>query len=110
MKIHSRKVNDADLKEMRKLLLKDGPNEWNYITEGSIEHQFQLIRNNKAVVVLAEENNIYGFAVLIFRDAAPARLKKYDNLSSIAYIADVVVSLDQSGNGIGSKLLQKSIN
>lgn len=109
VKIHSRQVSDADLQEMRSLLLKDGPNEWNYITEESIEHQFQLIRNNNAVAVLAEDNGIHGFAVLIYREASPAKLCKYDNLSAIAYIADVVVSLRKSGGGLGTRLLKKSI-
>jgi len=108
--IHSRQVSDSDLEEMQKLLLKEGPNKWNFITEESIEHQFRLIRSNKAVVVLAEENIIHGFSILIFKEASPARLSNYDDLSSVAYIADVVVSRDQSGSGLGSTLLRKSID
>jgi len=109
MKIHSRNVSEADLEEMRSLLLRDGPNEWNYITDDSIEEQFELIRSGKAVVVLAEENEIHGFSVLIFKEACPAILSKYDDLSSIAYIADVVVSANQHGRRFGSKLLLQCI-
>jgi len=110
VKIHSREIDDTDFEQMHTLLLKDGPNDWNYITEESIALQFQLIRNKQATAVLAEENGIHGFSVLVFKQACPAKLSKYDELCSIAYINDVVVSSDHSGKGIGSKLLQESIN
>jgi len=110
MKIHSRPVNDQDLNEMETLLRTEGPNEWNYITDESIEEQFQLIREGKALVVLVEEEKIYGFAVLILKEASPERLSQYDDLASIAYINDVVVSSEQSGKGIGSRLLEKAID
>lgn len=109
MKIHSRALNDDDFKQMRELLLRDGANEWNYITADSINQQFDLIREKKALAVLAEENAILGFAVLILKSACPSKLSKYSELSSIAYIGDVVVSLTLSGKGIGSKLLNKCV-
>ena len=109
MKVHSRLLNETDFKKMRKVLLRDGPNEWNYITDESIDEQFQLIRDGKALAVLAEENDIVGFAILIFKEACPSMLGKYSDLSTIAYINDVVVSMSHSGKGIGSSLLQKAI-
>ena len=110
MKIHNRDVNEKDLEEMLRLLLKFGPNEWNYLTQESIEREFQQIRDNSAVVVLAEDDEIFGFAVLMLKAACPDDLSKYDELSSIAYICDVVVSQEQSGRGIGSQLLQVAID
>lgn len=110
MKIHSRPLYKADFKAMRELLLSDGSNEWNYITDESIDSQFQLINENKALAVLAEDNEILGFAVLIFKEASPSMLRKYCDISSIAYINDVVVSLSQSGKGIGSQLLLGAID
>ena len=110
MIIHSRPLDEADFKTMRELLLREGPNEWNYITDESIEKQFRLIRNKNALAVLAEENVIYGFAVLIFKESCPSKLCKYTDLSSVAYINDVVVNSNQSGNGLGSKLIQESIS
>jgi len=109
MKIHSRQLNETDFKTMRKLLLKEGPNEWNYITDESIDHQFQLINQGKAFAVIAEETSIVGFAVLIIKDACPAKLSKYSVLLEVAYINDVVVASSQSGKGLGSKLLKESI-
>jgi ribosomal protein S18 acetylase RimI-like enzyme len=109
MKVHSRQLYAADFKQMRKILLRDGPNEWNYITDESIALQFQLIRDGKAIAVLAEENVITGFAILIFKESCPTKLSQYSPLSTMAYINDVVVNTQFSGKGIGSKLLQKAI-
>ncbi len=109
MEIHLRKLNDKDYKEMRSLILKEGPNIWNYITEDSIDHQLRLIQQNKASAVVAEDPEILGFAILIFRTACPQMLKKYDDLNDIAYIGDVIVHGAHSGKGVGSKLLQESV-
>ncbi len=109
MKTHSRKLNEADFQAMQELLLKEGPNEWNYITDASIGHQFQLINQGKAIPVLAEDTCIVGFAVLIIKEACPAKLSKYAALSDIAYINDVVVASSQSGKGLGNRLLKESI-
>ena len=109
MQIHSRKLNDADFQAMKDLLLKEGSNDWNYITDESIVEQFKLIRQGKALAVLAEDTSIVGFAVLILKGSCPAKLSKYAVLSDIAYINDVIVASNQSAKGIGSKLLQKAI-
>ena len=109
MKIHSRLLGETDFKQMREVLLRDGPNEWNYITNESIDLQFQLIREGKALAVLAEENEIAGFAVLILKEACPSKLRKYSDLSTLAYINDVVVSMNHSGKGIGSTLLKEAV-
>lgn len=109
MNVHSRQLNDADFEQMKKILLRDGPNEWNYITEESISQQFQLIQEGKALAVLAEEQEITGFAILIFKTACPTKLEKYSSLSTMAYINDVVVNANYNGKGIGSALLQKAI-
>ncbi|MRI32634.1 GNAT family N-acetyltransferase [Endozoicomonas sp. OPT23] len=110
MKIHSRNLTNSDYEAMRNLLLSEGPNEWNYITDESIENQFNLIRSGKAVAVLLEEIKIVGFAVLILKEASPEKLEKYTNISYSAYINDVVVHKNQSGKGFGSKLLCEAIN
>lgn len=109
MQIHSRKLNEADFQAMKDLLLKEGPNDWNYITNESIAHQFELINQGKALAVLAEDTSIVGFAVLIIKEACPAKLSRHGALSDIAYINDVVVASSQSGKGLGSRLLKESI-
>ena len=109
MKISSRKLNETDFQAMKELLLTEGQNEWNYITDASIAHQFQLLKQGMAIAVLAEDTSIVGFAVLIIKEACPATLSKYAALSDIAYINDVVVAASQSGKGLGSQLLKESI-
>jgi len=109
MNIHLRKLYEADFNRMQELLLKEGANEWNYITDDSIRHQFQLIHQGKAVAVLAEDIDIVGFAVLVLKEACPDKLNQYAALSDIAYINDVVVAASQSGKGLGSQLLKESI-
>ncbi len=95
---------------MRELLLREGPNAWNYITEDSINEQFTLIKEDKALAIIIEGSEIFGFSVLIFSTACPLLLEKYDDLKEVAYIADVVVSKDKSGKGLGSKLLLECIS
>jgi GNAT superfamily N-acetyltransferase len=110
MKIHSRLLEEIDFKNIKELLLKDGINEWNYITEESINNQFQLIKEGKASVILAEKNEIIGFAILIHEEFGLDIYRKYGDLASTASINDVVVSKDHSGKGIGSKLLNECIS
>jgi len=109
LKIHTRELDVADFEKIKLILHRDGANEWNYITDESVEAQFELIRAGKALAVLAEEDEIAGFAILIFKDACPYQLSKYSNLSAAAYINDVVVNPNYSGKGIGSALLDKAI-
>ncbi len=71
MKIHSRQLIESDFQAMRAPLLTEGPNAWNYITHESIDHQFQLLRDGKALAVVAEASSIIGFAVLIIKEAYP---------------------------------------
>lgn len=105
MEIISRKVDDSDLKSMKTLLFSEGPNEWNYLTEESVDQQIALIRTGKALAVLAEADEILGFAVLILGDACPEKLNKYQRLDQVAYINDVVVASKLAGQGVGTKLL-----
>jgi GNAT superfamily N-acetyltransferase len=110
MKVHARKLNESDYAAMRSLLLLEGPNEWNYLTDDSISHHFDLIKEGNAIAVLAEEDEIVGFAVLIFRTSCPVKLEQYTSLSHVAYINDVVVSRAQSGKGLGRQLLLSAVS
>ncbi len=109
MKIQVREPGSSDFELMERLILAEGPNEWNYITQESIDSQFELIRAGQACAVLLEDTEILGFAVLMFGTACPSKLEKYCVLAEIAYIGDVVVSSLHSGKGYGSALLEASI-
>ena len=107
MKITNRKLTDPDLQSMKTLLFDEGPNEWNYLTEDSVNTQMDLIRDGRATAVIAEDAEILGFAVLIFGHACPEKLSKYHSLKQVAYINDVVVSKKLAGQGVGTKLLKE---
>lgn len=107
LNIISRKLTESDLESMKALLLREGPNEWNYLTDESVSGQIDLIRNDKALAVVAEEVEILGFAVLIFGRACPGKLSGYQSLDEVAYINDVVVGKQLAGQGIGTKFLLK---
>lgn len=83
MKIHARTLNDTDFSELRALLLKEGRNEWNYLTEESIDHQLRLIKEGKAVAVLAEDREIFGFAVLILKNIARQNWKNIPHVHKL---------------------------
>ena len=110
MKVHSRALNESDYIKMRALLLEEGPNEWNYLSQSSIDDQFKLIEDGSAIAVLCESNEILGFAILIFREYSPSKLEKYTNLSLIDYINDVVVKKSCSGKGIGKRMLNECVS
>lgn len=95
---------------MKILLFNEGPSEWNYLTEESVNEQVDLIRSGKALAVIAEEDEIFGFAVLILGHACPGKLSKYQSLDQIAYIKDVVVSKKLAGQGVGTKLLLECLS
>ncbi|AQA19318.1 GNAT family N-acetyltransferase [Halioglobus japonicus] len=108
--VHTRPLTSADLSAMRTLLFAEGPNEWNYLTDESVDDQMALIREGKATAVIVEDTRILGFAVLIFGAQSPARLAKYANLAEVAYINDVVVSRDLAGKGYGTLLLEEAFS
>ena len=110
LNIISRKLTDSDLKNMKTLLFNEGPSEWNYLTEDSVNEQIDLIREGKALAVVAEDDGIFGFAVLILGHACPRKLSKYQSLDQIAYIKDVVVGKKLAGQGVGTKLLLECLS
>ena len=130
VKISSRKqLTESEREHMKTLLLKEGPNEWNYLTEESVTTQFDYIQNGNALVVIAEDDNddnndndndkskIVGFAVLILGAACPAKLSKYhqasllnNNNNNVAYINDVVVAKKMAGQGVGTRLLLECVS
>ena len=55
--------------------------------------------------MIAEDDEMFRFAVLMLGHACPRKLRKYQSLDQIAYIKDVVVGKKLAGQGIGTKLL-----
>lgn len=116
MKISSRKqLTESEREHMKTLLFKEGPNEWNFLTEESVTTQFDFIQNGKALAVVAEDDDksmIVGFAVLILGEVCPAKLSKYEAslANNVAYINDVVVAKKVAGQGVGTRLLLECVS
>ena len=68
-----------------------------------------MIKDVRASVIFAEENEIIGVAILIYEEFYLDKFRKYESLLSTVCIKDVVVSKDYSGKGIGNKLLNMRI-
>jgi len=108
--IEYREALVEEVDELKRILWKHGPNEWNYLTEEGVEAEFALIEQARARAVVATVNQeIVGFAVLITGEASPDYLTKYGKLEEMTFIGDVVVSSDHSGLGIATRLLNECI-
>ncbi|KID57760.1 hypothetical protein JF50_09150 [Pseudoalteromonas luteoviolacea] len=101
----------SELNELKSLLWKYGPNEWNYLTQEGVKGEFALIEQKDAEALVAlDGEQIVGFAVLINGSVSPDYLSQYCSLDKMAFIGDVVVSSSYSGKGIATQLLINSID
>jgi len=100
-----------EIDDLKELLWKYGPNEWNYLTKEGIDSEFSLVKDGWASVVVATyKNEIIGFSVLIDGNKSPDYLSKYGSLYEMCFIGDVVVSSNYSGKGIATQLLKKCLD
>lgn len=104
------KAEASHTPEMQSLLMKHGPNEWNYLPEEGVKAEMEDVASGRAIAVLAEaEEKIIGFAVAypgLIR--FPAIVDSRKDAGACGYIGDVVVHSDFAGKGIGSKLLNEA--
>jgi len=108
--IEYRKALMTEISELKKLLWKYGPNEWNYLTKEGVDDEFKLVENGTASVHVATfENEIVGFSVLIDGTEAPTYLRKYCSGEDMCFVGDVVVSSEHSGKGIATQLLENCL-
>ncbi len=105
--IKYRKATLDELGELIALLWKEGPNEWNYLTQEGVENEFLLVENGSATAFVATDSEeIIGMAVLIKGSACPEYLLKYGTVADMYFIGDVVVVSSHSGQGIATQLLK----
>lgn len=105
--IEYRKAQLNELEELKALLWKYGPNEWNYLTQEGVDSEFNLVKQGHAEVIVATvERELVGLAVLIDGSVSPDYLQKYCTMDSMLFIGDVVVSSLHSGKGIATNLLK----
>jgi len=99
-----------DVPELTELLLKHGPNPWNYLPEDGVREHLQGIAHGSVEAVVAEQGGrIVGFVSFIqtyqFADQQPAARRD----EAQGYICEAVVHKDLAGQGLGSVLLEKAV-
>ncbi|MEN6670286.1 GNAT family N-acetyltransferase [Psychrobacter sp. B38] len=110
MLVEYRKAAIEEIEDLKALLWKFGPNEWNYLTPEGVNDEFALVENGGAQVIVATHDLIIvGLAVLIDGLNSPKYLEKYGSLEDIQFIGDVVVSSLYSGQGIATRLLKECL-
>ncbi len=97
-----RKARQKDIKEMEKLILTEGKNQYNYLPEQGVKEHLEGIRKGNVEAMLAVDNGrMAGFASFIWGKIYP---QHEQNLHG--YIVETVVSEKFRGKGIGTKLLE----
>ena len=100
----------ADQAEMKTLLFQHGTNQWNHLPEEFVDHELGLLGTDQAIGIKAiHDGKIVGFALSLLKQESPKQLEKYCDPEKVMFISDVVVNTDYAGNGIGSSLLELSI-
>ena len=108
--IEYRKASLEEIDELKALLWKFGPNEWNYLTSEGVEDEFTLVENGNAQTIVAiNDSEIIGLAVLIDGKVSPSYLEKYCSAKEMKFVGDVVVSSLHSGKGIATRLLEECL-
>ncbi|WP_028863637.1 GNAT family N-acetyltransferase [Psychromonas aquimarina] len=108
--IHYRKAQNDEMPELKALLWKHGPNEWNYLPEQGVNETFSLMEKGTAAALIAvHANKIVGLSLLTDGSSSPSYLEKYCDLKSICFVAEVVVAKKFSGKGIAANLLKMCI-
>ncbi len=109
--IQYRKAQNDEIPELKALLWKYGPNEWNYLPEQAVNETFSLMEKGTAAALIAvHANEIVGLALLTDGSCCPSSLDKYCDLKNTCFVAEVVVAEDFSGKGIAANLLLMCIN
>ena len=102
------RIDEIEL--LKSFLWMHGPNEWNHLTEASVNEEFSLMEQGSARTIIATENTkLVGLAVVIDEESTPSYVSKYSDAGAILFIGDVVVSAQHAGKGIATTMLEKCI-
>ena len=97
---------NTELAQLKTFLFEHGPNPWNHLPVDGVDHEFDLIAQDKASAFKAVDGEeLVGFAIFYHPQALPEKYLQYSDSESAIYIAEVVVHKNYGGRGIGHKLL-----
>ncbi len=110
--IEMRLATASDIESMRVLLFSDGVNDWNYLPPDGVVQELGDVRSGRAsAAVLEQDGVIVGLSIFYPNFVRfPAYVSRDLNQSAaVGYIDDVVVSRKLIGQGLGTKLLTRTI-
>ncbi|MDA9826602.1 GNAT family N-acetyltransferase [Porticoccaceae bacterium] len=104
--INYRLAIKSELTELKTFLFDHGQNPWNYLPVTGVDHEFNLVSQEKASILLAiDGEQMAGFAIFYHPEVLPNQYLQYSNQQLAIYIAEVVIHRQLAGQSIGHKLL-----
>lgn len=105
-----RQAQPADIQVMCELLLEHGPNPWNYLPEADVRAHLQAIASGETLAVLVEGGSgLLGFVSYRLTHDFSAHQPTGREAQQHAYICEAVVHRGCAGQGLGSRLLEATI-
>ncbi|CAG37697.1 GNAT family N-acetyltransferase [Desulfotalea psychrophila] len=105
-----REARQGEIPFLQEFIQEHGVNQWNYLPAEGLSEEFALIISGDALALCVFAGvQLAGFALLIRGEACPEALAEYDDLARICFVAEVVVSDDHAGNGLGAELLRRCV-
>jgi L-amino acid N-acyltransferase YncA len=99
-------ANPDELDRLKAFLIHHGANPWNHLPLDSVDNEFRIVASGKASVLVAySEENLVGLAIFYHPESLPINYFEFSQGKPAIYIAEVVVSKEHSGRGIGTSLL-----
>ena len=99
------------VEEMKSLLWQHGQNQWNHLPEVEVDEEFEQVFVKATPAIVCHNHNVLvGISTIFISNNCPNHLGRYDDLSSMGYISNVVVHTEHNGKGIGTGLLKSSID
>jgi ribosomal protein S18 acetylase RimI-like enzyme len=109
--INYRLALKSELPELKAFLFDHGQNPWNHLPAEGVDHEFNLVAQQKASILVAiKGQQQIGFVIFYHADTLPSQYLQYSNQQPAIYIAEVVVHREFAGQGIGHKLLSLIID
>jgi ribosomal protein S18 acetylase RimI-like enzyme len=109
--INYRLALKSELPELKAFLFDHGQNPWNHLPAEGVDHEFNLVAQQKASILVAiKGQQQIGFGIFYHADTLPSRYLQYSNQQPAIYIAEVVVHREFAGQGIGHRLLSLIID
>ncbi|GCA62115.1 hypothetical protein KIPB_001329 [Kipferlia bialata] len=100
------KASCEDVPLLRAFILDHGESEYNSLPPDAVDSELSLLSTGHAdALCVYEGQGLLGFALLVRGEACPDCLAQYDDLKGMCYAAEVVVSRQCTGRGLGTRLL-----